>query len=326
MIRKVEFAILGAGAMGSIIGAHLARAGHQVAMLARGLRAERIQNEGLRITGLADFTSHVEVITEPRNLRTADVLIVATKAIDTVGTLEPLRATDIGVALSIQNGVMKEELLARVFGRTRILGASANISGELMSSGQVTFTRNDNILVGECGGGVSVRAERVAAIMDASGVRAIAVADIRAQEWCKFAGWLGLMALAVTIRRNTWEFLLDPGAALVMVRVVRELERLAHVCGIELSAGATLPILDICRGSESEAVEIVMRLGQAFRAGSPHHRVSTLQDLEAGRRLEIEETVGYAIRRGAELGLRLPLLEMVFHIAGAIDRARRSVK
>ncbi len=325
MIRKVEFAILGAGAMGSIIGAHLARAGHQVAMLARGLRAERIQNEGLRITGLADFTAHVEVITDPRNLRTADVLIVATKAIDTVGTLEPLRATDVGVALSIQNGVMKEELLARAFGRTRILGAVANTSGELMSSGQVTFTRNDNILVGECGGGVSLRAERVAATMDACGVRAIAVADIRAQEWSKFAGWVGLMALAVTIRRNTWEFLLDPGAALVMVRVVREIERLAHACGIELSAGA-IHILDICRGSESEAVEIVMRLGQAFRVGSPNHRVSTLQDLEGGRRLEIEETVGYAVRRGAELGLRLPLIEMVFHIAGAIDRARQSVK
>ncbi|HEY9183603.1 MAG TPA: 2-dehydropantoate 2-reductase N-terminal domain-containing protein, partial [Gammaproteobacteria bacterium] len=56
-MQKFEFAVLGAGAMGSILGAHLARAGHSVAMLARGRRAEQIRSEGLRISGLIQLSA-----------------------------------------------------------------------------------------------------------------------------------------------------------------------------------------------------------------------------------------------------------------------------
>ena len=60
---EFEFAVLGAGAIGSILGAHLARAGHRVVMLARGRRAEQIRAEGLRLTGLADFALSVPTLT-----------------------------------------------------------------------------------------------------------------------------------------------------------------------------------------------------------------------------------------------------------------------
>lgn len=79
MHDKVDFAIVGAGAIGSIIGAHLARSGCNVAMLARGSRARQIEKDGLRITGLAEFSQAVTVVTDPARLRAADVLIMATK-------------------------------------------------------------------------------------------------------------------------------------------------------------------------------------------------------------------------------------------------------
>src|SRR5918994_985975 len=131
-MAKVKFAILVAGAMGSIIGAHLARAGHSVAMLARGRRASEIQSDGLRIKGLIELVTPVQTITDQKHLGSAEALIVTTKAIDTPASLEPLRGADIGVAFSIQNGVMKNELLARAFGAHRVLGALANTSGELL--------------------------------------------------------------------------------------------------------------------------------------------------------------------------------------------------
>ena len=59
-MQRFEFAILGAGAMGSILGAHLARAGHSVALLARGRRAEQVRSEGLRISGLTQFSTPTE--------------------------------------------------------------------------------------------------------------------------------------------------------------------------------------------------------------------------------------------------------------------------
>src|SRR5215212_3631427 len=148
-MSKVEFAILGAGAMGSIIGAHLARAGHSVAMLARGRRARQIQNDGLRIKGLAELVTPVQTITDPKHFGSAEVLIVTTKAIDTPASLEPLRDARIGVAFSIQNGMMKNELLAQAFGTDHVLGALANTSGALLPSGEVMFTRNVNLFVAE---------------------------------------------------------------------------------------------------------------------------------------------------------------------------------
>jgi 2-dehydropantoate 2-reductase len=321
-MSKVEFAILGAGAIGSILGAHLARAGHSVVMLARGRRGQQIEREGLRVRGLAQITTPVRVIIDPGELPGAEFLIVATKAIDTAKSLEPLRGAGVDVAFSIQNGVMKNELLAAAFGEDRVLGALANTSGELLDSGEVLFTRNVNLLIGEIAGGISERTERIATAVDASGVRAAAVADIRRQEWSKFVAWVGMVAVAVATRVNTWKSLSDPGAATVLVRLLREMATLAVACGVEITDDSFLPVASLCRGSEEEAVGVVTRIGTEYRANAPEHRLSTLQDLDAGRALEIEETLGFAVRKARELELPLPLVEGVYHLAAAIDRVR----
>ena len=75
--------------------------------------------------------------------------------------------------------------------RERVLGCLANTSGELLPSGEVLFTRNVNIYVGELPAGSSARAERIARTIDASGVRTTAVPDVLAREWTKFVGWAG---------------------------------------------------------------------------------------------------------------------------------------
>ncbi len=217
-----EFAILGAGALGSILGAHLTRAGHSVAMLARGRRADQIRAEGLRITGLSEFATPVETLSDPGQLRSARVLIVAMKTPGTAEALATLRQASVELALSVQNGPMKNELLAHALGAEHVLGALADTSGELLSGGEVLFTRNVNIMLGELLGPVSPRAQRVAENIDSSGVRAIAVPEIQSLEWSKFAAWVGLMALSVTTRNATWRYLTDPGSALVLARLVRD--------------------------------------------------------------------------------------------------------
>jgi 2-dehydropantoate 2-reductase len=124
----MRFAILGAGALGTILGAHLARAGHEVVMIARGERARVLQRQGLVLNGLADIKARPQVIDDPSKLFDTDTLIVATKAIGTTGALEALRHLRLENALSVQNGVLKNELLARVFGFSRVLGAMADFS------------------------------------------------------------------------------------------------------------------------------------------------------------------------------------------------------
>src|SRR5581483_2496882 len=99
-----EFAILGAGALGSILGAHLARAGHSVVMLARARRAEQVQAEGLRITGLSDLAIRAPTLTDYTRLRSAGTLIVAMKTPGTAEALAHLKHARFGATLSIQNG------------------------------------------------------------------------------------------------------------------------------------------------------------------------------------------------------------------------------
>lgn len=324
--RQYQFAIVGPGAIGSIIGAHLARAGHSVVMLARGRRAEHIEKHGLVVTGLVDLAQRVPVLTDPASLRSADALIVATKTPGTADALARLRHADVGLAFSIQNGPLKNELLSATFGADRVLGSLADTSGEILNDGRVLFTRNVNIFVGELPGGNSKRSGELAATIDSSGVHATAVPDVLTLEWSKFATWVGMFALSVITRSVTWRYMIDLDAALVLVRVTREMGRLAEALGIEVTDKANLPAASLCRGTEEDAVKIVLEAGRTFEKRAPEHRMSSLQDVMAGRPLEVHETLGYALQKARERGIAMPLLDGFYRVIATAERVREATK
>ncbi|HEY6641390.1 ketopantoate reductase family protein [Povalibacter sp.] len=321
--RDFDFVILGAGAIGSILGAHLARAGHSVAMLVRERRAAQLRAEGLKIRGLSEFDIEVPVLTDASQLEHAGVLIVAMKTMGTAAALQPLHHVRIDTAFSIQNGVFKNDQLIAAFGRDRVLGSLADTSGELMPSGEVLFTRNINLLVGELSGELTQRAESIAATIDRSGVRSTAVPDILGREWSKFVAWTGFMTLAVATRSTTWKYLADPDTAVLLARTVREMGGLASAKGIALNDQALLPVASMCRGTEAEAIETIRRAGEAFKTKVPDHRMSALQDINAGRPLEIDDTVGEALRVAARHGLAMPVQESLYHLVRGLERLGR---
>ncbi|MEO6079184.1 MAG: ketopantoate reductase family protein [Steroidobacteraceae bacterium] len=313
-----EFVILGAGAMGSIFGAHLARAGHSVAMLVREGRAQQIRADGLRLTGLEDFSVRVPVITDASQLQRAGVLIVAMKTLGTAAALAPLQHVRFDAVLSLQNGAFKNDRLVDAFGREAVLGALADSSGELRPDGTVLFTRNVMTVVGELDGGLSHRAQALAATIDGAGVHTRAVADVVTREWSKFCGWAGLMTMAVATRAVTWKFVTDPDGALLIARVVREVGALARSRGVELSDESILPIISMCRGSEAEAAAAVLHRNKDVQTTAPLHRISSLQDFDAGRDLELEETIAMALREARDRGIPMPVLDSLFHLCRAL--------
>lgn len=310
----MKFAILGAGALGSILGAHLARAGHEVVMIARGERARVLQRQGLVLNGLSDIKARCAVVEDPRKLRETETLIIATKAIDTAQSIAALDHLKVVNALSVQNGVLKNELLARVFGFSRVLGAMADFSGELLANGEVKFTRNVALHVGEEKGGMSPRAENIAKLIDEAGVRCVAAADIRTREWSKFVGWIASFPLAVLTRQITWKYMMDERSASVIVRIVREAAALAAALKIELVDMSPLPVPSIVRATDAEAFAIVKNIGQSFHDKSPEHRMSAQQDVLRGSRLEYEETLGFALEKARALGVSMPTLETCYRI------------
>ena len=310
----MKFAILGAGALGTILGAHLSRAGHEVVMIARGERARTLQRQGLVLNGLSDIKARPQVIDDPRKLNDTGVLIIATKAIDSAQAIDTLKHVRLDIAFSVQNGVLKNELLARVFGFSRVLGAMADFSGELLANGEVKFTRNVSLHLGDERGGVSARAESLAAAIDAAGVRCVAASNIRTREWSKYAGWIAQFPLAVLTRQITWKFMMDERSAMVIVRIVREAAALAAAMKIELLDMPPLPVPSIVHGSDAEAIEIVRGIGQKFLDTSPEHRMSAQQDVLRGSRLEYEETLGHALKLAHEHNVPMPTLDACYRI------------
>jgi len=308
--------------MGTIFGAHLARAGHAVAMLVRERRAAQLRADGLRVAGLANLHERVPVLSDASELRRAGVLIVAMKTLGTAAALAPLRHVQFDAMLSLQNGAYKDDLLIEAFGRERVLGALSDASGELQPDGSVMFTRNVLTQVGELDGNLAPRAQTIADTLDAAGVRTKAVADIVGREWSKFCGWAGYMTAAVAMRSVSWKFVTDPDGALLIARVAREMGALAAARGIELNDESILPVASMCRGTEAEAAAAVLRRNENMQATAPQHRMSSLQDFEAGRPLELEETVAVALREAAHRGIAMPTLDAMYHLCRALEKMR----
>jgi 2-dehydropantoate 2-reductase len=316
----MKIIVLGAGALGSIIGAYLVRAGEEVIFIARGHRAALLQQHGIVITGLIDFTVPVTVTTHPHEVQAADALIVTVKTYDTVPALASVRHLRVSSVLSVQNGVLKNEQLAHSFGWERVLGAAAFVSGEVLPDGPVRFTVNGHLALGELPEGASERAHVLAATLSRAGLRTEVSPHIRTVEWSKYLLVAGGMPLAGLTRLATAQFLSDPDGALLMARLMQELGHLAARLGIPLEDTGPLPIKTLCHASLAEAVEHVRQFGARRMAQAPTHKMSTLQDLEQGRRVEVEELLGYAVQKGAELDVPLPTVDTCYRLLAGVNR------
>ena len=316
----MHFVILGAGALGTLLAGHLARAGHRVQLVARGARADRLAEEGLVICGLSNFHIAGEIVREPATLAHADVFINTVKTYDSVAGLASLSALRPVMALSVQNGVVKEDELEARFGRAAVIGTMADFSGELTEQGAVRFTRNINLHLGERAGQQTTRTDALAAAVHSAGINARAVDNIESIIWSKYVGWLGLMLLAVLTRRYTGEFLQDPDVARVVAQITRETAQLADSRQIPLLDISPMPASRLRTASEDEATVLIQAVGVSMATQAPTHRLSSLQDVLRGRPLEIEETVGYAWRAGSACGLSMPVLGTCYRIAAAINR------
>jgi 2-dehydropantoate 2-reductase len=316
----MRFVILGAGALGSLLAGHLARAGEDVMVVARGDRARYVRQHGITITGLADFTIACPVITDPMALREADVLIVAVKTYDMAAALAPLRHFNVATVLSVQNGVLKNAQLADAFGAEKTVGAATFLSGEVLPDGSVRFASNQILYVGELPAGTSVRVEQLVEACVRAGLQAEATAHIQTIEWSKFVAWIGSMAVSVLTRLESYKFLSDPDAALICTRLMRETARLAAQWGIVLEDMAAFPVKTITSGTEAEGVETLRERGAIVQARAPMQRMSSLQDLERGRRIEVEETLGYVVANAATAGLAVPTVDTCYRLIRGINR------
>jgi 2-dehydropantoate 2-reductase len=278
-----------------------------------------LQAHGATITGLADFTVPVTVVTDPRQVKETDVLMVTVKTYDMASALDSVKHMAVGSVLSIQNGVLKDEQLASIFGWNKVLGATAVVSAEVLPAGVVNFTANQGFHLGEWPEGTSERVQSLATTLNQAGIQTQVWSSIQSIEWSKYVVLVDGMALSVLTRLETYKFMQDPHTASVSASILHEMIQIARAHGIALEDIPIFPAKTFSQLSLDDTVAQLRQQGDWFASQAPTHKVSILQDVEQGKRLEVEEILGYAVRQGAELGVPTPTLDTCYKLIAGIN-------
>ena len=278
----------------------------------------------MTVAGLANFTVPVSVTARPQELSHAEALLVTVKTYDMESALDSVAHLKVDGVLSVQNGLVKDEQLARRFGWARTLGAAAHISAELLPTGSVRFTANEWLSIGELPEGTSPRVEALVAALSRAGIQCEATPQVQSVEWTKYVVNMSWMALSALSRMETHRIFKHPDLAWIAATLTREVAQLPAKLGIPLLDKGAFSAKALSEGPFEAAVASFQEVGEEMeRRGATAHKVSILQDLERGRRLEFEEMFGYAVRKGEALGVSLPTVELCYRLIKGIAESMR---
>jgi 2-dehydropantoate 2-reductase len=311
----VKFVVVGAGAIGGYIGACLARAGADVVLHARGPHLSAMRDHGLRVTGPeGEFHVRPAVAASLDEIGAADVVMLAVKAHHLTGivpSLAPLLKPET-VIISTQNGIpwwyfqrlggpldgwVLERVdpgghIARGIDPARVVGALAYFSTEIAAPGVIRHIEGNRLSLGEPDGTRSDRARRIAEVLIAGGLRCPVSTRFRHEVWVKLLGNVAFNPISALTRATLEDMVRHPEVSGLVREVMVETEAVAARLGIELP------------------VSIDQRMTGAGKVGA--HKTSMLQDLEAGRPMEIDAVVGAVVELGERLGVPMPSTRAVY--------------
>ncbi len=320
----MKFLIAGAGAIGGYIGARLARAGEEVTLFARGPHLRAMQEKGLRVVSPdGDFMARPRVIESLADAGPVEVIFLAVKA-HGLTSIAPQIKPVIGVnttIVSTQNGVpwWYFQLGAGEFSGLRlervdpggviassidphcILGSIVYFSADILEPGVIHHTEGNRISLGEPDGTRSDRSRQIAETLIRAGLRCPLTVRLRSEIWVKLMGNAAFNPISALTRATLVQMARDPEVSTLIRNIMAEVETVANRLGIELP------------------VTIDQRIAGAEKIGE--HKTSMLQDLEAGRPMELEAIVGAVIEIGEQLGIAMPHTRAVYACTKLLEKA-----
>lgn len=305
MLRTERVLVAGAGALGSVFGGFLRRAGFPVTLLGRSPHVDVIARDGLRIDGIwgEHPVDEFDVATEAGQLQGPfDLVLLPVKSYDTedvARSVVPVLAED-GFILSLQNGLGNVETLESLAGPQRTLGARVIFGATLPAPGHARVTVfADPTAIGALHVGRDSRrdeaAQRWAETISGAGVPAVYTDRLESLLWAKVFYNAALNPLGALLGVHYGALAEHEQSRAVMDSVIDEAFAVAAAESVELSWG----------DSAAYRREFYDRLVPA----TYDHRSSMLQDLERGRRTEVDAINGAVWRRGAQRGIATPVNE-----------------
>lgn len=322
----MKLAVVGAGAIGGFLGARLARAGVDVTLVARGANLQAMRERGVRVlepdgssfTARPPCTDDLEAA-----LAGADAALVTLKA-NALPALAPRLGAALGpetAAVFAQNGVpwwffVGEEdgrrlesvdpggVIAASIPAHHVIGSVVYPATSLDEPAVVRHVEGERISLGELDGS---RSERVVALSEAlasAGLKAPVQPRLRREIWLKLIGNATLNPVSALTRATLRELLEDRATRLLVRALMLEVESVGGALGIENDIG------------------VDRRLEAAARVGE--HRTSMLQDVLAGRPLELGALVGAVVELAGQTGVEVPALAVVHTLVVQLDRSLRA--
>ena len=326
-----KIAILGAGGVGGVIGAYLARADHDVTLIDTwSANIDQIKEQGLRVTAMeGEFTVkagalHLGEVSARQPLY--DIAIVCVKAYDTrwaTTFIEPYLAPG-GFVVSAQNGV-NEEAMADVIDWPRIVGCVVTISAGMYEPGHVERTNaadRQSFTLGEPSGVVSRRLERLAEIMSAAGPTKTTT-NLWGERWAKLATNCMSNAVAGITGLRSSELRLNAEVRSVAIRIAGELLEVAGALGVSVERIGGIPAetyqqatADPTRRERLE--QLIIEAGRDIGIGRP----SLAQDVVKGRKTEVNELNGFIARKGRQVGIATPVNDAIVTVTRKVERGQ----
>jgi 2-dehydropantoate 2-reductase len=318
----MRIGIVGAGAIGCVVGGMLAKAGRDVTLIDQWPEhVETIRRQGLRLSGTcgdhvvrvnAIHVHQLQSVTQPY-----DAAFVAVKSYDTewaTALMLPYLARPDGVVVDFQNGI-NDERVAAVAGRERTLGCVITIGAGLYEAGHAMRTDSQAVgfKIGELDGRETARAQRLAEVMnDVAGTRV--TPNLFGERWSKLTVNCMANPLAGLSGLGSAEIRSEPEPARIAIQVAAEAIAVGRKCGFEVEpiyGIETQRFVDAAAGRETDRLLADMAAGAKRLAGG---RPSMLQDVMRGRRTEIDYLNGYVVDQGRRVGVKTPFNDKVVEL------------
>src|SRR5258707_5907198 len=236
----MKIAMMGSGGVGGFFGGRLANAGYDVSFIARGAHLKAMRERGLTIENEAQGDIHVPKVhatDDPASLGRVDLVILSVKLWDTESaaqSIKPIVGPNTGV-LSLQNGVIKDEILRGVFPGGAVMGGVAYVATHISRPGVIHQVGTmQRIVVGEYDGHASQRATFLHEALVKSGVAAELSADVRRAIWEKYVFLVALSATTASMRSTLGPIRENPQTRAFLLDVMREVVAVGRAHGVNL--------------------------------------------------------------------------------------------
>ena len=313
----MKIAVIGAGAIGGMLAVRLALSGQSVTVVDQGAHLEAIQRNGLKLVradGAEEVAKDLRAVASCAKAGQQDLVFLALKAYVVEAVAPQMRALFAAdtIVVPIQNGlpwwyfqnfkgphagyrlktadsngVIEQNIESR-----RIIGCVVYPAGEIIAPGVVKLLEGDRFPVGELDGVESERVKNVSQTLVGAGLKAPVLNDIRSEIWLKLWGNMSFNPISALTHATLVDICQEPATRELAADMMREAQAVAEKLGVTFR------------------VSLEKRIEGAAKVGK--HKTSTLQDVEAGRPVEVDALIGSVIELGELTGTATPATRAVY--------------